>query len=141
MIVVPFAVEHVDMIDVQETQANEVEHIRNFAEYLTGCYSYSCFDGDEVIFLAGMSVMFEETGEIWCLFSKRMKDYPIETIKLLIKHMDFLHSCGFKRLQTLVDASNPTAKKYIEFLGYENEGLMKRYYKGQDFYRYARIRE
>ena len=44
------------------------------------------------------------------------------------------------RLQCVVKADWSEAQKFIEFLGWENEGFMKKYSKdGEDYFRYAKV--
>jgi RimJ/RimL family protein N-acetyltransferase len=45
------------------------------------------------------------------------------------------------RIQTVVDAEHTVSHKWVERMGFKNEGLMRKYLGGRDFYRYALIRE
>jgi len=46
-----------------------------------------------------------------------------------------------ERVQTTIDAEHEVSKAWAERMGFVNEGLMRKYIAGRDFYRYALIRE
>ena len=47
---------------------------------------------------------------------------------------------SLKRIQASVHTNDQQAIRYVEWLGFENEGLMKKYGPdGSDYYRFARV--
>ena len=46
----------------------------------------------------------------------------------------------YQRIQASISVKDAKAKRFAEWLGFENEGIMKKYGPdGSDYYRYARV--
>jgi RimJ/RimL family protein N-acetyltransferase len=46
----------------------------------------------------------------------------------------------YQRIQASIAVTDKTAKRFAEWLGFQNEGVMKKYGPdGTDYYRYARV--
>ena len=78
--------------------------------------------------------------EAWTLFSNSFQNHVL-TIYRLIKtglKMAF-HEKNLSRIQATIDPSYPATVKWIESLGFEYEGRLRKYGPlGQDFLMYAR---
>lgn len=99
-------------------------------------------NGQSVIF-AGILPMWPEVAELWCLFPEDItslsRKNPRQFIHIIKNYINLVPQ---KRIQTIVKADFKIAIKFIERFGFKNEGLMKKYGPdGQDYYRYAHIKE
>ena len=73
------------------------------------------------IFAAGMKMIWGQVAEGWVIASSEMWNYPLAVAKAIKKDFE-------------------QGQRFAEWLGLENEGLMKKFgFDGTDQYRYARI--
>ena len=93
------------------------------------------------IFAAGMKMIWGQVAEGWVIASNDMWKYPLGVAKAIKK--DFARVAkehNIKRVQTAIRKDFTQGQRFAEWLGLENEGLMKHYgFDGTDQYRYARI--
>ena len=93
------------------------------------------------IFAAGMKMIWDGVAEGWVIATDDVWQHPLLVAKAIKK--DFariakLHN--IKRVQTAVRQDFEHGIRFAEWLGLENEGLMKYFgYDGSHQYRYARI--
>ena len=93
------------------------------------------------IFAAGMKMLWGQVAEGWVIATNEMWKYPLGVAKAIKK--DFANVArqhNIKRVQTAIRKDFKQGLRFAEWLGLENEGLMKCYgFDGSDQYRYARI--
>ena len=93
------------------------------------------------IFAAGMKMIWGQVAEGWVIASSDMWNHPLSVAKAIKK--DFAKVAkknNIKRVQTAIRKDFTQGQRFAEWLGLENEGLMKHYgFDGTDQYRYARI--
>ncbi len=93
------------------------------------------------IFAAGMKIIWGQVAEGWVIATNEMWKYPLGVAKAIKK--DFANVArqhNIKRVQTAIRKDFKQGLRFAEWLGLENEGLMKCYgFDGSDQYRYARI--
>ena len=96
---------------------------------------------NKVIFSAGMKMIWGQVAEGWVIATNEMWKYPLGVAKAIKK--DFANVArqhNIKRVQTAIRKDFKQGLRFAEWLGLENEGLMKSYgFDGSDQYRYARI--
>jgi RimJ/RimL family protein N-acetyltransferase len=93
------------------------------------------------IFAAGMKIIWGQVAEGWVIASSEMWKHPIGVAKAIKK--DFARVSrehDIERVQTAIRKDFKQGQRFAEWLGLENEGLMKKFgFDGTDQYRYARI--
>ena len=93
------------------------------------------------IFAAGMKMIWGQVAEGWVIASSDMWKHPLGVAKAIKK--DFARVAkehNIKRVQTAIRKDFTQGKRFAEWLGLENEGLMRKFgFDGTDQYRYARI--
>ena len=93
------------------------------------------------IFAAGMKIIWGQVAEGWVIASSEMWNHPIGVAKAIKK--DFARVAkenNITRVQSAIRKDFSEGQRFAEWLGLENEGLMKHYgFDGTDQYRYARI--
>ena len=96
---------------------------------------------NDPIFAAGMKIIWGQVAEGWVIATNEMWKYPLGVAKAIKK--DFANVArqhNIKRVQTAIRKDFKQGLRFAEWLGLENEGLMKCYgFDGSDQYRYARI--
>jgi hypothetical protein len=90
----------------------------------------------------GVLPLWKDVGEGWVVTSPLVEKYPVTFAKTVWRATKkLIESMDLYRIQTVVDAEHEVSQIWVERMGFENEGLMKKYLGGRDFYRYALIRE
>jgi hypothetical protein len=88
-----------------------------------------------------MKMIWGKVAEGWVIATSDVWDHPLSVAKAIKK--DFARIAkqnDITRVQTAIRADFIKGKRFAEWLGLENEGLMKKYgYDGSDQYRYARV--
>ena len=143
--IVPYTKEHGDFILSCQMNHNILERDRKFIEdgknLLEPNLSFTGLIGNKPIFAAGMKMIWGQVAEGWVIATQDVWDHPLSVAKAIKK--DFAkvaRKYNIKRVQTAVRSDFDKGIRFAEWLGLENEGLMKHYgFDGSDQYRYARI--
>lgn len=138
---VPFESYHLDLLRAQGIQSQQLREI----SLVPGAFAslpkphgpaVTAFDGDRVIICGGIREDRPKFGTCWALMAADSG-----------RHMVFLHRAvqrfvtmqTWMRLEATVEADFKPACRWVELLGFEFEGRMKRYgLNGEDHLRYAR---
>ena len=103
--------------------------------------SFTGLIGKKPIFAAGMKMIWGQVAEGWVIASSEMWNYPLAVAKAIKK--DFARVAkenNIVRVQTAIRKDFKEGQRFAEWLGLENEGLMRKFgFDGTDQYRYARI--
>ena len=143
--IVPYTKEHGDFILSCQMNHNILERDRKFIEdgknLLEPNLSFTGLIGKKPIFAAGMKMIWGQVAEGWVIATQDVWDHPLSVARAIKK--DFAkvaRKYNIKRVQTAVRSDFDKGIRFAEWLGLENEGLMKHYgFDGSDQYRYARI--
>ena len=91
----------------------------------------------------GLIEMWPGVARIWALFSQSLLKEHAALLALHAKR-DLKHGeqFGFHRLEATTGVDHATGIAFLEWLGFQQEGLMRRYTpSGEDTYLYARVRD
>ena len=103
--------------------------------------AYTALLESKVFMIGGVYGLWQNVGEAWFIMSSHAYKMPFAAAKyssLLLDHVQ--EDNKLQRIQASVHADDSQAIRYVEWLGFENEGLMKRYGPdGSDYYRFARV--
>ena len=89
----------------------------------------------------GANVFWEGVCETYAFFTnKAVNEYKVTVSREAKKYMEYLHRLGFRRIQATVQMSNPTSLKWHKWLGFKEEGIMRKYgIDGDDYIMMSRI--
>jgi hypothetical protein len=143
--IVPYTAEHGDFIlscqmnhKVLEADKKYISEANNLCEQ---DLAFTGLVGKKPIFAAGMKRIWGSVAEGWVIGTQDVWNYPLSVAKAIKK--DFAKVArqhNITRVQTAIRKDFLHGQKFAEWLGLENEGLMKKYgFDGSDQYRYARI--
>ena len=143
--IVPYTKEHGQFIlscqmnhKVLEADRKYMEDSKNLVEQNL---AFTGLVNNNPIFAAGMKIIWGQVAEGWVIATNEMWKYTIGVAKAIKK--DFANVArqhNIKRVQTAIRKDFKQGLRFAEWLGLENEGLMKCYgFDGSDQYRYARI--
>lgn len=132
---------HARQIKLQPAQA----HVKNdllqpgVVESLAAAgQSFTAIEGDQVIAIAGIAIQWEGRAIAWALISEDAGKHFL-AIHRAVK--GFLDQADIRRIEAFVDSDFKQGMKWIEMLGFENEGLMRKFsIIGNDCYLFARVK-
>ena len=103
--------------------------------------SFTAILNNKPIVSAGMKMVWGKVAEGWVIGTDEMWKHPISVAKIIKR--DFARIAkeqDIERIQTAVRKDFETGIRFVEWLGFEREGLMKKWgFDGTDQYMYARI--
>ncbi|PHS25463.1 MAG: hypothetical protein COA84_07555 [Robiginitomaculum sp.] len=100
--------------------------------------AFSCWHGDDVVLIGGIFPMWEGRMTAWLIVGK-VPRYGWQNICRAVKACLAAYA-DTPRIEATALASEPKAQKFLEWLGFEREGLMRNYGPdGADHIGYARI--
>ena len=143
--IVPYTREHGQFIlscqmnhKILEADRKYMEDAKNLVEQNL---AFTGLVNNNPIFAAGMKIIWGQVAEGWVIATNEIWKCPIGVAKAIKK--DFANVArqhNIKRVQTAIRKDFKQGLRFAEWLGLENEGLMKNYgFDGADQYRYARI--
>lgn len=103
--------------------------------------AFTLMDNGHLVVSGGIYPIWDGMAEAWLIPSDEMPRYKLKMIKILREHIDLITAeDGLRRLQATVRADYPVALRFIEFMGFKKEGLMKNFGPdGTDHFMYARV--
>jgi len=136
--IVPFKKEHLNMINLvfEMTEAGK----QSLAGY-DDVIGYTGMEDDTVLATGGVHRMWNGVGEAWLLVGAEGYAKPKTVAKYtdyIFQHIQEEHQMF--RIQASVSVADNRANRYAQWLGFEKEGIMRRYGPdGTDYIRYARV--
>ena len=141
--IIPFEFEHAKFIATHQMNAEIVNvkdrYLKNLESLVQPKTSWTGLVDNKIIAAGGMVELWDHVYEGWIMATADIKNHPIATariIKRIFKKQMPLHKV--QRLQTTVKADYEIGHKFANWLGLTQEGLMKQYLDGNDYYLYAR---
>ena len=116
-------------------------YLKNYTDVVVPGLSFTLMIDDTPIVSGGIYPLWQGTAEGWVLSSKRIFNYKIKAASLIKRRLDVLCiNNNIWRLQTAVKADFKLGVRFAEWLGLQQEGLMKQYGPDKtDYYRMAKI--
>ena len=146
--IVPYTAEHGQFIlscqmnhKVLEADKNYINIEGNAKNLEQDDLAFTGLVGKKPIFAAGMKMVWGQVAEGWVIATQDVWDYPLSVAKAIRK--DFAKIAkenNIVRVQTAIRKDFEQGQRFAEWLGLENEGLMRKFgFDGTDQYSYARI--
>lgn len=96
----------------------------------------------EVIACGGILIFWAGVGEAWVVTSDLVDRYKLFFARTVTAKLgQIIREHRLERVQAAIDAEHHASIKWVEKMGFTNEGLMRKYLGRRDFYRYALVRE
>lgn len=98
-------------------------------------------DSGTVLAVGGVHVMWFGAGEGWVLVSPECLDIPASFARYAKRQFNsILQETNLRRVQASIHVNDERAYRFAEWLGFEDEGIMRKYgVDGGDYYRMARV--
>tara|TARA_B100000470_G_scaffold200007_1_gene171383 strand:- start:172 stop:639 length:468 start_codon:yes stop_codon:yes gene_type:complete len=142
---IPFEPGHAEDL-VAQAEVNEAEkkfilgqHIHNPVH---AGHSVSVVRNGYLLGAGGIFPIWDGLGEAWVLPSTTVQNHKRMFVKLIRENMERMgDEFAFRRIQATARADAPKARRFLEFLGFEREGLLRAYGPdGADHILFAKIR-
>jgi hypothetical protein len=116
-----------------------------YEDYIKGlCSAGNCYSatyGDEILFCGGVRVLWPGVGEAWVLCSAGIWRFARQLFRVSETIIGKVAAeNNLERVQAHVRTSWDVAIRFVERLGFEREGLLRKFVNGEDYYSYARVR-
>jgi len=147
---IDFHVEHINMLSPRDYELRTVFNEESFVNrlgMLQGIRESPDFFGDSWTFIVdgrilsclGFLEIYKGVAEIWqipSIFLERHVFAFSKAIKQLIENV--AKEFKYQRFQT-TSPDDDLHERWMKFLGFEKEGVLRRYVNGEDFIQYARL--
>lgn len=144
--IIGFKPEHLFEIDVRWPEAIEFGAMNNRHAVAQMCSvsgpAYTMLNDDrKPIASAGMAIIWRGVADGWAFTSNEIIDYRFAFHRAFVELLDMTQKLNsIRRIQTVVHEGNDASFRWLNRLGFENEGIMKSYGPdGANYYRLARI--
>ena len=142
----PFEQWFLDNVDpVWEDARSYPQQVLSLTESGVPNYSAAYVDlqGDP-LWAWGVFPYWKGVGEVWMLFDKRATRYSFQIVRRARVMLEFLEETnyggwGFTRIFGQFDTRLKSNYRLAKLLGFQEEGLLRKYYDGHDFAVYARV--
>lgn len=102
--------------------------------------SFTAADGDELIVAGGVCHLWDGVYEGWVIACDKVWNYRVGAARAIKKNLDqMIEKNSITRVQTAVKKDFLLGQRFASWLGFENEGIMKKYVLNQDHIRFARV--
>ena len=116
--------------------------VKTVANTLGKGQAYTMVSDEGIVACAGIVPLWKGTGEGWAITSELVEKYRISFAKSLLRYLfKIIQEFKYTRIQTTVLEHHQTSKEWLEWMGFTNEGLMRKYIGDNNYYRYALVRE
>ena len=137
-VAIPFEPKHLCALRAQPMQVNEVSLITpGIASALADGDAWSIYDDEMPLFCGGIVEGTQSTGYLWAFVSGEAGPRMRTITRMCARYLAMKR---LRRIETSARADFAAGCRWAKLLGFENEGLMRKYgADGSDHYRYARI--
>jgi len=96
----------------------------------------------EIVGIGGIVKLWDGVAEAWFIMSKKGATMPYRVANCTDQLFDeVMVDRNLHRMQASVSTLDPKAVRFARWIGFEPEGIMRKYgEKGEDFFRMARVR-
>ena len=142
---VPVVAEHADDLWERDNSLATAERGSMKKEYIVNMArlgrSFSLLTNGTLIASGGLFKIWDGMAEAWFIPSELIKPHRRQVVKQLRDHIDQLSvENDYRRLQATSRSDFSAGQRFLEFLGFEREGLLRKYGPdGADHYLYARV--
>jgi hypothetical protein len=103
--------------------------------------AYSVFVNGDILFSGGILMLQEGFGEAWLLCSVLVYIYPLTVYRMASRLLNkTIEDCNLYRVQATPRTNWSTGYRFVESLGFQREGVLRKYgLDREDCYMYGRI--
>lgn len=120
-----------------------IGYMTDYAEQLQQPdWSYSVVHNNDLVLCCGIVPMWRGVGEVWFIAGQMIHKHKIPFIRFAREKMEeVIEANDLWRVQGVCKVGWPAALRFAQFMGFEEEGVMRRYGpEGADYYRISWVR-
>ena len=126
----------IEKIDLQDEQKHEIISAKYPEET-----SFTIEDNGEVLGCFAFLEVCEKRGVVCSFISRNAGRAMLKMVKQFRKMLDDgMEKTGMERIEMQVLADFNHGERFAKLLGFECEGVMRKYYKGRDYKLFARVK-
>lgn len=140
--IVPFEIEHFDMMEIDENSHLRREFRQIYEDYPNRGPAFTLLGkNDQPLACGGIFIQRHGVGEIWMLTSRELINNPVSAVKAGRYVMERADRMNLHRVQATVFINDNRGRRYVEAFGFVFEGLLRKYGPdGSDYLLYARVK-
>lgn len=126
----------IEKIDLQDEQKHEITGVKYPEET-----SFTIEDNGEILGCFAFLQISEKRGVVCSFISRNAGRAMLKMVKQLRKLLnEGMKRTGMERIEMSVLDSFKHGERFAQMLGFECEGVMRKYYKGRDYKLFARVK-
>lgn len=144
--IIAFEPEHLGQMLPRKFEAAEMAYVGD-PELYTRAYlqrgpAWTGIVRDQIMGCAGVCLLWRGVGEAWMVTTELVARCPLAFHRAIAGRLDeVMMSMNLWRLQAAIHAEHEVSRRWVQRLGFEEEGIMQRYGPdGKDYVRFARVR-
>ena len=140
--VLPFKIEDFDRMEIKDGAYPRREDRYLFEAYSKHGPAITIFNYDLVIACGGVACAWPGFGEAWILPSIHVKRFKKAFFKVSLGFMeDVFDQLKLRRLQATIREQDKTSIRWINAMGFQREGLLRKFGQGgENHFMYARVK-
>jgi hypothetical protein len=123
-------------LSLTEQQSKFLDTV-DYDEFLRHNVSFT-YVKDRPLASAGYLIQDEGVAGVWALFDKNIGPKNFLQFHKLLK--DYIDDLEFTRIETKVIEGHKEGYRWMILLGFQCEGLLRKYHKGLNFYMFSKVR-
>jgi RimJ/RimL family protein N-acetyltransferase len=141
---IPYKPGHLDLLTIKEIHSSEAEGMEarvNATAAMPCSHTQTIIAEGRPIALVGLTVFRPRVAEVWAVMGEEIRLYPIAATRTVRKLVDtYERQLGLQRMQMMVKEDHPEAQRFAELMGFEKEGVFRKYGHDQANYgMFARV--
>lgn len=139
--VTEFKKEHLMLMDLRDHEAQLLRDGYDAAEALEGGVNCTGIIDGKIVCAGGVRMIHPGCGEIWLIPTIHIHDHTKTFVKGLREWLFSVRKdLGLYRMQTIC-LNDDLHNRWMRFLGFEKEGIFRKFMQGRDYAVYARLWE
>jgi len=95
-----------------------------------------------IVACGGIVPLWRGVGEGWAITSELLAQYRLSFAKATLRYMgQVIEELKLERIQAVVMEGHIESMKWLEWMGFKQEGMMRKYIGGGNYIRYAWVKE
>lgn len=137
---IPFKSEHIELMALREHEAELYKLVPGMGDTLAAStVSRTGIIDGRIVAAGGVHVNCFNVGEAWFLPTVYLSEHGITALRFIRDWLEIVREThGLERMQTASLADDAT-DKWMQFLGFEKEGIMRHYALGKDYAMWGRL--
>jgi RimJ/RimL family protein N-acetyltransferase len=115
-------------------------HDRDFDAVLAAGPGFIGYDEQGPLGAIGFAIRWRGHAAVWALIAERGLHNPVNGMLVTAMAHRMLDDAGYERIECHVEEGWERAHRWVRTLGFESEGLMRKFRDGRDYRLYARIK-